>query len=95
MRVGGAPVVFRGRVLHPESRIPKTGLPIELEFRLPGTAWSEFRTLQTAPDGHFAYPYSFSDDDSAGVRFLFRAFVPATGNWPFAPATSRPLAITG
>jgi hypothetical protein len=95
VRVGGAPVVFRGRVLHPESRIPKTGLPVELEFRLPGTAWSEFRTLQTAPDGHFAYPYSFSDDDSSGVRFLFRAFVPATGNWPFAPTTSRPLAVTG
>jgi RNA polymerase sigma factor (sigma-70 family) len=35
------------------------------------------------------------DDDSAGVRFLFRAFVPATGGWPFAPATSRPLAVTG
>jgi hypothetical protein len=95
VRVGGAPVVFRGRVLHPEARIPKTGLPVELEFRLPGTAWSEFRTLQTAPDGRFAYPYSFSDDDSAGVRFLFRALVPATGNWPFAPATSRPLAVTG
>jgi RNA polymerase sigma factor (sigma-70 family) len=38
---------------------------------------------------------SLSDDDSAGVRFLFRAFVPATGGWPFAPATSRPLAVTG
>ena len=25
------------------------------------------------------------DDDSAGVRFQFRAFVGATGNWPFAP----------
>jgi RNA polymerase sigma factor (sigma-70 family) len=35
------------------------------------------------------------DDDSAGVRFLFRAFVPATGDWPFAPATSRPIAVTG
>ena len=31
----------------------------------------------------------------AGVRFLFRAFVPATGNWAFAPATSRPVAVTG
>jgi hypothetical protein len=95
VRVGGAPVVFKGRVVHPESRIPATGLPVELEFRLPGMAWAEFRTLQTDSAGHFAYPYSFSDDDSSGVRFLFRAFVPATGNWPFAPATSRPLAVTG
>jgi hypothetical protein len=95
VRVGGAPVVFRGRIVHPEARIPPTGLPVQLEFRLAGMAWSEFRTLQTDSAGRFAYPYSFSDDDSAGVRFLFRAFVPATGNWAFAPATSRPLAVTG
>jgi hypothetical protein len=95
VRVGGAPVVFHGRIVHPEARIPPTGLPVELEFRLPGMAWSEFRTLQTDSRGRFAYPYSFSDDDSAGVRFLFRAFVPATGNWAFAPANSRPLAVTG
>jgi hypothetical protein len=95
VRVGGAPVVFRGRIVHPEARIPPTGLPVELEFRLPGMAWSEFRTLQTDSSGRFAYPYSFSDDDSSGVRFLFRAFVPATGNWAFAPATSRPMSVTG
>jgi hypothetical protein len=95
VRVGGAPVVFSGRIVHPEARIPPTGLPVELEFRLPGTAWSEFRTLQTDSAGRFSYSYSFSDDDSGGVRFLFRAFVPATGNWAFAPATSRPLAVTG
>lgn len=95
VRVGGAPVVFHGRIVHPEARIPPTGLPVELEFRLPGMAWAEFRTLQTDSAGRFSYPYSFSDDDSAGVRFLFRAFVPATGNWAFAPATSRPVAVTG
>jgi hypothetical protein len=95
VRVGGAPVVFSGRVVHPEARIPASGLPVELEFRLPGTAWSEFRTVQSDRGGRFRYSYSFSDDDSAGIRFLFRAFVPATGDWPFAPATSRPLAVTG
>jgi hypothetical protein len=95
VRVGGAPVVFSGQIVHPETRIPARGLPVELEFRLPGTAWAEFRTVQSDAYGRFAYPYSFSDDDSAGIRFLFRAFVPATGDWPFAPATSRPLAVTG
>jgi hypothetical protein len=95
VRVGGAPVVFRGRVFHPGARIPPTGLPVQLQFRLPGMAWSEFRTLQTDTAGRFAYPYTFSDDDSAGVRFQFRAFVPATGNWAFAPATSHPVAVTG
>jgi hypothetical protein len=95
-RVGGAPVVFSGRVAHPGAQIPPAGLFVELEFRLPGRAWSEFRTFQTdSRTGRFTYPYTFEDDDSAGVRFLFRAFVPRQGNWPFAPATSRPMAVTG
>ena len=93
--VGGPPVVFTGRIAHPEVRIPTRGLQVELEFRLPGMPWTEFRTVQSDAAGRFAYPYSFSDDDSAGVRFLFRAFVPATGGWPFVPATSRPVAVTG
>lgn len=96
VRVGGAPVVFSGRVAHLGARTPPTGLFVELQFRLPGRAWSEFRTLQTdSGTGRFGYPYTFEDDDSAGVRFLFRAFVPRQGNWPFAPATSRPRAVTG
>jgi hypothetical protein len=93
--VGGAPVVFKGRIVHPEAPIPTRGLPVELEFRLPGIPWTQFRTVQTDAAGRFAYPYSFNDDDSAGVRFLFRAFVPATGGWPFVPATSRPVPVTG
>jgi hypothetical protein len=95
VEVGGAPVVFSGRIAHPEAPIPVTGLPVQLEFRLPGVPWTQFRTVQSDATGSFRFPYSFSDDDSAGVRFLFRAFVPATGNWPFAPATSRPVAVTG
>jgi len=95
VRVGGRPVVFSGRIAHPDAPIPATGLPVQLEFHLPGMPWTEFRTVQSDGFGRFRYPYSFSDDDSAGVRFLFRAFVPATGDWPFAPATSRPLAVTG
>jgi hypothetical protein len=93
--VGGAPVVFTGRIVHPEAPIPARGLPVEFEFRLPGMPWTEFRTVQSDAAGRFTYPYSFNDDDSAGVRFLFRAFVPATGDWPFVPATSRPVPVTG
>ncbi len=95
VEVGGPPVVFSGQIAHPEAPIPATGLPVQLEFRLPGVPWTQFRTVQSDASGRFRFPYSFSDDDSAGVRFLFRAFVPATGNWPFAPATSRPVAVTG
>lgn len=93
--VGGKPVIFSGRIAHPEAPIPAGGLPVALEFRLPGVPWTEFRTVQSDALGRFRYPYSFSDDDSAGVRFQFRASVAARGDWPFAPATSRPLAVTG
>jgi hypothetical protein len=95
VRVGGAPVVFKGRIAHPETPIPPRGLPVQLQFRLPGMPWTEFRTVQSDAYGSFRYPYSFSDDDSADVRFQFRAALPAAGGWPFAPATSRPVAVTG
>jgi hypothetical protein len=94
-KVGGPPVVFTGRIAHPEAPVPARGLAVQLQFRLPGMPWTEFRTVQSDAFGRFRYPYSFNDDDSAGVRFLFRASVPATGNWPFAPATSRPVAVSG
>jgi hypothetical protein len=93
--VGGPPIIFSGRIAHPEAGLPASGLPVQLQFRLPGMPWTEFRTVQSDTYGHFRYPYSFSDDDSAGVRFQFRAAVPAAGGWPFAPATSRPVAVTG
>ncbi len=94
-RIGGAPVVFSGRIAHPGAPIPHGGLPVELEFRLPGRPWEEFRTLQTDAGGRFRYAYSFTDDDSAGVRFLFRARTPPSGGWPFLSGTSRPLPVTG
>lgn len=92
--VGGAPLVFRGRVMPPGS-IPDGGLPVQLQFRLPGRPWTEFRTARTDERGRFRYAYRFSDDDSRGVRFHFRAHLPAQGNWPYAPGSSRPLQIRG
>lgn len=93
--VGGRPVVFRGRVLRSEAAIPSYGRPVQLQFRLPGTPWTEFRTVQTDRAGRFEYPYSFSDDDSRGVRFLFRAYAPPQPGWPYEPAASRPVAVSG
>jgi hypothetical protein len=93
--IGGAPVVFSGQIAHPGAPIPHAGLPVELQFRLPGRPWEEFRTLQSDPAGGFHFAYSFTDDDSAGVRFLFRAETPPSGGWPFLPGTSRPLPVTG
>lgn len=94
-RVGGRPLVFRGRVLAPAGTIPRRGLPVQLQFRLGRSPWSEFRTVQTDRRGRFRYAYRFSDDDSRGVRFQFRAYVPAHENWPYEPAGSRPVIVRG
>jgi hypothetical protein len=94
-RIGGAPVVFSGRVDDLGAPIPASGRPVELQFRFQGSDWSEFRTVQTDAQGRFRYPYSFSDDDSRGVRFQFRAFAPAEDGWPYEAAASRPAFVTG
>lgn len=91
-KVGGRPVVFSGRVLGMPAA---AGAPVELQFRLPGLPWSEFRTVRTSRRGRFRYAYRFADDDSRGVRFQFRAFVPARPGWPFEPAGSAPVTVIG
>jgi hypothetical protein len=93
-KVGGAPLVFGGRVLPPEA-IPEGGKSVQLQFRLPGLPWSEFRTIRSDRYGRFRYAYRFSDDDSRGARFLFRAYAPAQENWPYGPAGSRPVIVEG
>ncbi|MGE0068211.1 MAG: hypothetical protein AB7T48_12750 [Solirubrobacterales bacterium] len=93
--IGGAPVVFSGRVGHLGASIPDYGRPVQFQFRLTGSPWTEFRTVQTDAAGRFHFPYAFSDDDSRGVRFLFRAYAPPQPGWPYEPAVSRPVAVTG
>lgn len=94
-RIGGAPVTFAGRVGRLGAPIPAGGRPVELQFRLPGGRWSEFRTVQSDARGRFRYAYAFSDDDSRGIRFQFRAFAPAQHGWPYEPAGSKPVSVTG
>jgi len=93
--VGGPPVVFRGRLGDRGAPIPAGGRSIELQFRLPDGEWSQFRTIGTDRRGRFRYAYAFRDDDSRGVRFQFRAFVPAQPGWPYEPAGSKPVFVTG
>jgi len=93
--VGGAALIFTGRVVTPPGEPSAGGKSVELQFRLPGQVWTEFRTVQTDADGHFRYAYRFSDDDSRGVRFQFRAFAPAQKDWPYEPAGSRPVLVRG
>jgi hypothetical protein len=103
-RVGGNPVSFRGAVACSPGRgalacspaeIPPGGVSVQLQFRAPGLDWTEFRTLRTDRRGRFHYSYRFSDDDSRGVRFRFRAVVPAQSDWPYEPGGSRPVAVRG
>jgi hypothetical protein len=94
-RVGGRPLVFRGGVAANGAAIPAEGKTVQLQFRLPGLPWSEFRTVRTDPRGHFRYAYRFADDDSRGVRFQFRAYVPAQTGWPYEPAGSLPVQVRG
>jgi hypothetical protein len=94
-RVGGAPVVFRGRIARDGASLPVDGKVLQLQFRLPGMPWSEFRTVRSDRSGRFRYAYSFSDDDSRGVRFQFRAYAPAQAGWPFEPAGSAPVMVRG
>ncbi len=94
-RVGGAPLVFGGRVVAPTGAIPPAGKSVQLQFRLPGLPWTEFRTIQTDPGGRFRYTYRFSDNDSRGVRFQFRAYAPEQDNWPYEPAGSGPVIVRG
>jgi hypothetical protein len=93
--VGGRPIVFSGSVAGAGSAIPSEGKTVELQFRLPGLPWSEFRTLDTDRRGRFRYAYRFADDDSRGVRFQFRAYAPTQSGWPFEPAASPPVAVRG
>jgi hypothetical protein len=93
-RIGGRPLIFSGSVAD-RAAIPADGKSVELQFKLPGLPWTQFRTVRTDPRGRFRYPYRFSDDDSRGVRFGFRAFVPAEPGWPYEPAASRPVFVTG
>jgi hypothetical protein len=94
-KIGGPPIVFSGSVAQTGAAPLEEGLPVELQFRYPGADWSGFRTVQTDAHGRFRYAYRFSDDDSRGVRFQFRVYAKGREGWPYEPAYSRPIAVTG
>jgi hypothetical protein len=94
-KVGGRPIVFRGKLASTDTETPADGRAVQLQFRLPGQSWSEFRTVHTDRRGRFRYAYRFADDDSRGVRFQFRAYVPEQAGWPFEPAGSLPVEVLG
>lgn len=94
-RVGGRPIVFHGSVFSGPGELPPGGASVRLEFRAARLPWTEFRSVQTNRRGRFRYAYRFSDDDSRGIRFQFRALVPAQSEWPYEPGSSRPVTVRG
>ena len=95
-KIGGRPVVFKGRVASAGATVPADGKSIQLQFRVPGAVpWTTFRTIHTDARGRFRFPYAFSDNDSRGIAFQFRALAPAQNNWPYEPTGSRPVTVTG
>jgi len=94
-RIGGRPIVFSGRIDTTGAHIPSDGKVVDLEFRLPGLPWREFRAVRTDRRGRFRYAYRFADDDSRGARFQFRAVAPAQAGWPYEPAGSKPVTVLG
>jgi uncharacterized Zn-binding protein involved in type VI secretion len=93
--VGGQPIVLRGQIGHTGSLLPADGKVVQLQFRLPGLPWREFRTVRGDASGRFRYAYRFSDDDSRGARFQFRAYAPEQAGWPYEPAGSLPVSVQG
>lgn len=93
--IGGKPIVFSGAVRALGAKTAVEGLPVVLQFRYPGAGWSGFRTIEADRRGRFRYPYRFSDDDSRGIRFQFRAHVKGREGWPYEPGSSRPVTVTG
>jgi hypothetical protein len=94
-RIGGRPVIFHGTVGIDGALLPGEGKVVQLQFRLPGLPWSEFRTVRSDRRGRFRYAYRFADDDSRGVRFQFRAYAPEQAGWPFEPVGSPPVTVRG
>jgi hypothetical protein len=94
-RVGGRPVIFTGLVRGGRGELPPGGKTVELEFRAVGLPWQEFRTVYTDRRGRFRYAYRFSDDDSRGVRFRFRAVAAEQQGWPYEPGCSKLVTVLG
>jgi hypothetical protein len=94
-RIGGRPILFRGVVRTRGATIPPDGKTVHLQFRLPAVPWTDFRTLVTDSRGRFRYAYAFTDPASREVRFEFRAVAAAQSAWPYLPAASRAIAVTG
>ena len=84
----GHSFTFHGRTLG--GYVPAGGLLVSLEI-LYGGRWREIALLHTSKDGAFGYSYTFAAVALGDYRF--RAAVPRTALYPYAPAASSVASI--
>lgn len=88
LRNGGT-VVLRGRLRH--GPLPDRGVLVELQAKR-GRKWQTFGTTRTRTGGRYELRYRFTR--TTGVqRYAMRALVPDQSAYPYARATSRPIAL--
>ena len=80
---------------HAEARDPRTGRPIQLEFRVPGGTWSEFRTVQTYRRRPLPLPLLVHRRRQPRHPLPVPRRRPPTGGWPYRPGGLAPVAVTG
>ena len=74
--VGGRPVVFTGGVAAPRAAAARREVDV-LQFSGPGPDLERVPDGETNRRGRFRFAYRFSDNDSRGARFQFRAYARA------------------
>jgi hypothetical protein len=89
----GRRVTLRGRVLG--GHVPHPGLLVQLWYAAPGGqgGWQPFEhAVRADAAGRWSLTFPLSSA-IRGHDYLFRAIVPAQGNWPYAGAVSSPAPL--
>lgn len=92
----GGSVLFRGKVRHRGTQLPRGGKLIELQVREGARKWGTVReAFATAGDGRYRLRYRFGRFYTRPVTFRFRVKVTREHGWPYkAPVRSRSRRVT-
>ena len=92
--IGGRPVVFRGKVEADGAAIPPDGKAVQLQFRVRGVPWTQFRAIQTDARAASATPTA-SATTTAAASASSSGPLPQQSDWPYEPSSSGPVAVRG
>ena len=95
-RIGGAPVVFSGRLGDLGAPIPAGGRPVELQFRFPGSELvASSAPSRPTPTAASATPTPSATTTAAASASSSAPSPRPQDGWPYEPAASRPVFVTG